>query len=695
MLNEFGSPTVSNCTFTDNYAKYTGAGMSNGSGNPTLTNCSFIGNSAGESGGGMSNHDNSSPTVTNCTFSGNVAERFGGGMYNHYDSSPIVTNCTFSGNSACESGGGMYNFDGCGPTVKNCTFNKNSAASGGGICNEYDCHITLTNCILWGNRDCGGMDESAQVHNVTTTATIDYCCIQGWTGNLGGTGNIDNDPCFVETGFFNSVSYWKFDETTGMTAYDSVGSNHGTVHGAQRLSGQVGGAFYFDGWNDYVDMKDTVKNYLQTNYTISVWIKTNKISSTEAFSIIAYRHSTDISPVLFALGQDHADIHFAVRDNSHNLAQPVFTNVLTTNTWYHIAGVREENVLNVYVNGVSGIPDSAAFGEISPDNLKIGTIMFGGNPHTNFFHGSIDDVIIFDRALSAEEIQQHYHNGLSGQPYPDANTPDYHLLPDSPCINAGDPDYPFDPNETDLDGKPRVIGGRIDMGAYEFEFQNTPPVADAGQDQTVEAKAPWGATVTLDGSGSSDADSSPGTNDDIVYFDWYKVDPCDPNIDVFLGSGEITDCNFPIGEHIIVLEVIDKAGAYDTNEVTIIVQDTTPPDFELSVSPTMLWPPNHKMHEITPSWTVSDECDVTPDVSLVGIVMNECDNTIGDGHTTDDIQIGEDGSIYLRAERSGTGSNRVYTITYQAVDDSGNVTVRSATVSIPHDFKVLTRIKSR
>ena len=44
---------------------------------------------------------------------------------------------------------------------------------------------------------------------------------------------------------------------------------------------------------------------------------------------------------------------------------------------------------------------------------------------------------------------------------------DYHLQPDSPCINAGDPCYPYDPNETDLDGNPRIIDGRIDMGAYE------------------------------------------------------------------------------------------------------------------------------------------------------------------------------------------------------------------------------------
>jgi hypothetical protein len=127
----------------------------------------------------------------------------------------------------------------------------------------------------------------------------------------------------------------------------------------------------------------------------------------------------------------------------------------------------------------------------------------------------------------------------------------------------------------------------------------------------------------------------------------------------------------------------------------ITVVDTTPPEFELSVTPTLLWPPNHKMEEITPIWTVSDECDASPDVSLVGVVASEDDDIIGGGNTIDDIEIGDDGSIQVRSERSGPNSGRLYTITYQAVDDSGNVTVRSATVSIPHDFRVLARIADR
>ena len=68
---------------------------------------------------------------------------------------------------------------------------------------------------------------------------------------------------------------------------------------------------------------------------------------------------------------------------------------------------------------------------------------------------------------------------------------DYHLLPDSPCINAGDPNYAGDPNGTDLDGKRRVIGGRIDMGAFEYR-PSTPAEVDIDPDTlNLTSKGNW------------------------------------------------------------------------------------------------------------------------------------------------------------------------------------------------------------
>jgi hypothetical protein len=128
--------------------------------------------------------------------------------------------------------------------------------------------------------------------------------------------------------------------------------------------------------------------------------------------------------------------------------------------------------------------------------------------------------------------------------------------------------------------------------------------------------------------------------------------------------------------------------------VTVVVEDTEPPELSLVVEPNILWPPNHKMVKITTSWEVSDNCDESPEVSLVSVTSSEDDDSRGDGHTSKDIRIGDDGSIYLRAERSGKGAGRVYTITYQAVDDSGNVTVKSTTVTVTHS-KARSKLRHR
>jgi hypothetical protein len=120
--------------------------------------------------------------------------------------------------------------------------------------------------------------------------------------------------------------------------------------------------------------------------------------------------------------------------------------------------------------------------------------------------------------------------------------------------------------------------------------------------------------------------------------------------------------------------------------------DVTPPDISVTVSPDMLWPPNHKMVDIVATVTVSDICDAAPTVVLTSVTSDEPDNAKGngDGNTVDDIQgteIGtEDYEFQLRAERAGKGDGRVYTITYAVTDASGNSANASATVAVPHDM---------
>ena len=113
--------------------------------------------------------------------------------------------------------------------------------------------------------------------------------------------------------------------------------------------------------------------------------------------------------------------------------------------------------------------------------------------------------------------------------------------------------------------------------------------------------------------------------------------------------------------------------------------DLVPPSLEVVVSPDVLWPPNHKYVEVNASLAVSDNFDPNPVVTLVSVTSSEPDNGLGDGDTPNDIVIVDDDTFLLRAERSGTGDGRVYTITYQATDSCGNVTVVSAYVIVLHD----------
>ncbi|MDQ6800368.1 MAG: hypothetical protein M3041_05970 [Acidobacteriota bacterium] len=127
------------------------------------------------------------------------------------------------------------------------------------------------------------------------------------------------------------------------------------------------------------------------------------------------------------------------------------------------------------------------------------------------------------------------------------------------------------------------------------------------------------------------------------------------------------------------------------------VIDTTPPTVVVRVTPSVLWPPNHKMVEITVHVMATDDIDPNPVVSYSGTVSNQLasnsgENQHGDnqggyegGNTSPDISF-QHGKLFLRAERTGRGNqDRVYTITYSARDAAGNIGIGTATVTVPHD----------
>jgi hypothetical protein len=116
------------------------------------------------------------------------------------------------------------------------------------------------------------------------------------------------------------------------------------------------------------------------------------------------------------------------------------------------------------------------------------------------------------------------------------------------------------------------------------------------------------------------------------------------------------------------------------------VPDTAPPDIaSLTATPGLLWPPDHKMVPVAVAVSMSDNLDPAPVCRIVAVSSSEPVIGTGDGVTAPDWQISGPLTVNLRAERSGTGSGRTYTITVQCTDASGNSSTKSVTVTVPHD----------
>jgi hypothetical protein len=231
------------------------------------------------------------------------------------------------------------------------------------------------------------------------------------------------------------VAHWKFDETSGIVAEDSVGGFHGTVQGdAIWTAGRVDNALLFDGIDDYVDLPQNAIDVIGslTQGTISFW-----------FNFTYLLDHQEIMPI-FYIGIDNKfmrDSMFII-ELGHNW--PTNTRLyvtwiqnnwkpilcfdtgfhLTENKWYHFALVVGPDGNTGYLNGNElvnrrynfGHPEDQLFlGEIPvKDKFSIGYGKTNDVIGPNFlnFKGLIDDLRIYDQPLSSSEIQEFYGDNI-------------------------------------------------------------------------------------------------------------------------------------------------------------------------------------------------------------------------------------------------------------------------------------------
>jgi len=216
------------------------------------------------------------------------------------------------------------------------------------------------------------------------------------------------------------VGYWSFNEGNGDTAYDYSGNgNHGIINGASWTTGISGGALEFDGVDDYVYVgdQDTLENTDQL--TISLWSKFYSFGppgscGPNCMPLISkwyglYVPGTDS----YLLRQQDGEIVFAACD-SDNINALHCADSMNTEQWYHIAIVFNVGLVYIFVDG--GVPictDTLVNPSVtsianSTEPFKIGDWFHTHSSNYMTFHGIMDEVRIYNRALSEAEIESLY-----------------------------------------------------------------------------------------------------------------------------------------------------------------------------------------------------------------------------------------------------------------------------------------------
>lgn len=206
--------------------------------------------------------------------------------------------------------------------------------------------------------------------------------------------------------------------------------------------------------------------------------------------------------------------------------------------------------------------------------------------------------------------------------------------------------------------------------------KNNPPAAVVAPPPIFECAR--GTFVTLDGSASSDPDG------DSLSYKWlggFWTQPPGPGPSDGPILGTTASLTIPasfVGVVGYTLVVDDGHGGTAWTSVRVQGVDNFPPTLSVSLSPSILWPPNHELVPVKATVTASDACFAVT-TSLVSITTSEPGASM-------DIQVQDERTFLLRAERKGTGSGRVYSVTYQARENSrrAKTTVATATVVAPH-----------
>jgi hypothetical protein len=211
----------------------------------------------------------------------------------------------------------------------------------------------------------------------------------------------ENNECIIEDR--SHISYWKFDGNVN----DEEGINNGVLMNGAKIENNF---LKLDGINDYVKINHIALLDSATKMSISGWIKPSSSIDYQVISSDTISSSDIWNKWYFGIRSNNKKLFFSVMDSSSAQHSSGDYELPEYDKWYHVVGVVDENIgLSLYVNGELVLENSETF------SLKqtSGTVHIGSKGDDNdadYFKGPIDDMMIYDKALTEQEISNIYNS---------------------------------------------------------------------------------------------------------------------------------------------------------------------------------------------------------------------------------------------------------------------------------------------
>jgi len=195
------------------------------------------------------------------------------------------------------------------------------------------------------------------------------------------------------------IAHWTFDEGSGTVAHDAVDGNDAKImNGATWTAGKIGNALSFDGVNDYVDCGGSTA-LSPLNLTVALWVRPEGAGNCTIVRKGATGSDSEYQLTLSSNGCVAGSFK-----SGSQIVKVVSPNALPANRWAHVAFTRDGHEAALYVNGADKTVVAYNWTPVSGS----GPLCIGGGGANQPYKGCVDDVRIYDQALSAEEIKDLY-----------------------------------------------------------------------------------------------------------------------------------------------------------------------------------------------------------------------------------------------------------------------------------------------